>query len=257
MFIIFWVLFSLLGTHSYVLTNTKNFTPQQWQKINYFLNHPDSTPMMINQLKKKIFCRYLNWSTYQAVKFKKFHRYKCRNLNVKELGLYAQIGLYKAVKKYNGKYPFYRYANIHIQGQLYKGLTDLFPITSVSKKERRSKKNINEKNMTTYLIEKKYKKRLESKFVGIESEWMFDKLQKNNDNDMNDIIQKWDKLSYLDEIWNKIQFLEPFPKRIFTLKYNADFDKIRSNKEISILMGCSEEYIRITIKRNIEKIIQK
>jgi hypothetical protein len=46
------------------------------------------------------------------------------------------------------------------------------------------------------------------------------------------------------EIWNIINNFDPFTKRVYQLKYDYEFNKIRTNKEISVLMSCSEEYVR-------------
>ena len=48
------------------------------------------------------------------------------------------------------------------------------------------------------------------------------------------------------ELWVKINELDPFTKRCFHLKYNYDFEEIRSNKEVAKMMSCSAETIRKT-----------
>ena len=101
---------------------------------------------------------------------------------------------------------------------------------------------------------------MDSRFVGKEEEWMFDKLGRHGGYENNYSVGKeswWDEMSVYQPIWQKIETLEPMKKRIFHLKYSHDFDKIRSNREIASLMGCSEEYIRVLLKRNIAKLIPK
>lgn len=56
-------------------------------------------------------------------------------------------------------------------------------------------------------------------------------------------------LSY--EKWDKINNLNSFTVKIFSLKYDFEFNKLRSNKNISNLMCCSEEYIRKSIDTGI------
>jgi RNA polymerase sigma factor (sigma-70 family) len=245
---------------------SKNITPMQWKSIRFLLTHANTSASMTNQIKTKIFYRYSGWALYQAIQFKKFHKHKTRNIALKDLTMYSQIGLYKAVKKYHGKYPFHPHVNIYIQGELFKGLTDLHPITSVSKKERRYslKKKIEEvrlKNGTISDFEKQkcvYKRNMDSRFVGKEEEWMFDKLGRNGGYESNLIgYEMYEYQQIWQQIWQKIETLEPMKKRIFHLKYSYDFDKIRTNREIGTLMGCSEEYIRVLLKRNVVKLIQK
>jgi len=264
-FFFFSSLVSVTETLEY--TSVKNITPMQWKSIRFLLTHANASVSMTNQIKTKIFYRYSGWAIYQAIQFKKFHKHKTRNIALKDLTMHSQIGLYKAVKKYHGKYPFHPHVNIYIQGELLKGLTDLHPITSVSKKDRRSslKKKLEEvalKNVTISDLGKQkwiYKRNLDSRFVGKEEEWMFDKVGRHGGYENNYSVgkERWDEMSEYQPIWQKIEDLEPMKKRIFHLKYSHDFDKIRSNREIASLMGCSEEYIRVLLKRNIAKLIPK
>ena len=53
----------------------------------------------------------------------------------------------------------------------------------------------------------------------------------------------------------KINNLAPFSKRIMYLKYDKDFNKIRSNKIISHLMCCSEENIRKNLQETLKRLI--
>ena len=61
-------------------------------------------------------------------------------------------------------------------------------------------------------------------------------------------------LKYLraENIYN----LEPFSKRIMYLKYDIEFNKIRSNKIIAVLMCCSEENVRKTLYETLQKLIK-
>ena len=265
-FFLFLGLVSVIKTLEY--TSVKNITPAQWKSIRFLLTHENTSVSMTKQIKTKIFYRYSGWALYQAIQFKKFHKHKTRNITLKDLTMYSQIGLYKAIKKYQGKYPFHPHVNIYIQGELLKGLTDLHPITSVSKKERSSslKKKMEEvrlKNGTVSDLGKQkwiYKRNLDSRFIGKEEEWMFDKLGRNGGGHESIYSVRYEMYEYQQiwqHIWQKIETLDPMKKRIFHLKYRYDFEKIRSNREIGTLMGCSEEYIRVLLKRNIFKLIQK
>ena len=48
--------------------------------------------------------------------------------------------------------------------------------------------------------------------------------------------------------------LDAFSKRIMYLKYDNEFNKIRSNKIIGELMCCSEENIRQNLRKTLQKI---
>jgi DNA-directed RNA polymerase sigma subunit (sigma70/sigma32) len=56
------------------------------------------------------------------------------------------------------------------------------------------------------------------------------------------------------EMWEKINKLDAFSKRIMYLKYDNEFNKIRSNKIIGELMCCSEENIRQNLRKTLQKI---
>jgi DNA-directed RNA polymerase sigma subunit (sigma70/sigma32) len=51
------------------------------------------------------------------------------------------------------------------------------------------------------------------------------------------------------ELWISIKSeLNLFSYKVFTYKYNIEFDKVMSDEKIAILMGCSEETIRKSLK---------
>ena len=56
------------------------------------------------------------------------------------------------------------------------------------------------------------------------------------------------------EIWEKINGLDDFSKRIIYIKYDFEFNKIRSNSKIAELMCCSKEHIRKKFKNIIFKL---
>ena len=60
-----------------------------------------------------------------------------------------------------------------------------------------------------------------------------------------------------ETMWERIDELEPFERKIFRYKFDFHFNKIRSNIEISKLMSCSEEYVRLSLKNRIKKLCNK
>jgi RNA polymerase sigma factor (sigma-70 family) len=214
-----------------------NLSNNQWKDIRLLLQHPKTTIAMREHIRQIIFTKYRTWTIHQAYIFKRYHRYKCRNINIEDLTLYSLEGLQIAVNKYNGSSYFHTYANQYILWKLYEGLTDLQPITIISKSIRkRSNKPIKNRNQ--------YKKLLNSQFIGFDHYWMFEKNQER---------KSLKKERNVEELWEKIE-LDIFSKRVFQYKYDIFFNKIRSNKEISELMCCSEETIRMNIKKTREKL---
>ena len=93
---------------------------------------------------------------------------------------------------------------------------------------------------------------LTTKLINYSDNWQFDKIYNKKE------IEHLDKITKIDsnnELWIKIENLDPFLKRIFYLKYDFEFNIIRSNKHISELMCCSEENIRKNLVKTIKGII--
>lgn len=217
--------------------NSLNLTGEQWKLIKTVINNSKTPDRMKNKISNIIYDKYETWAIHQAYEFKKFHKYKCRNINIQDLILYSLEGLKMASQKYNGKTFFHLYAYIYIKGSLYNGLTDLLPITNIPKNIRKNNKN-DIKTVNNFY----YKKLLNTRFVGYNEYWMFEKKQIFDDNkDESNLI----------EIWNDINInLDAYSKRVFHYKYNYYFEKINSNKKIAELMACSEENIRMNLKKS-------
>jgi hypothetical protein len=104
------------------------------------------------------------------------------------------------------------------------------------------------KNKTNYtsLELKNYNKLLQTRLVDYSDEWQFDKLKEYN---KNFILDKFEIQESYMEFWRKISLLKPFFRNILYLKYDFEFNKIRSNKKISELLCCSEENIRYNLRK--------
>jgi len=187
-----------------------------------------------------LFLSYEKWSVQKAKDFKKFHSYKCRNIDINDLIVSGRLGLFKSIKKYNGNTSFIYFSEIYIKSELFRTLTNYFSISYISKKER-----IKNKSNFTKLELYRYKKLLEPSWVGYSDYWRFDKLKDNTET----IIDNLENQESNKRIWEKINTLDSSLKKIIHLKYDYDFNKIRSNKEIGELMAYSEENIRLKIKK--------
>ena len=122
-------------------------------------------------------------------------------------------------------------------------MTDLQPLTFIPKHLRRSKNWMSK--ITKYQKNKKYlKKTLNPSFIGTDN-WMIEKRQKEETTQLEKIIDD----EYIANVWLKINEIDEYSKNIFYLKYNYQFEKIRSNKNISLIMNCSEEKVRKNLKQ--------
>ena len=213
--------------HAYLTIN-------QWKKINCILINQKHTPIQKQQINILIYKHYEIWATTQAHKFKQLHYYKCKGIPKSEISLYAKMGLYKAVIKYNPtrlkNISFAVYALIYIRSELYTCITELHPITTVSKYIRRMGQN--SRNNETII-------------QPTLSTCMLDKYSKQN------YIEKHTYLT-ANELWQKIEYdinVSPKIKRTIKLKFTYDFKKKRSNKEVAEIVGCSEETVRKQINQ--------
>lgn len=208
----------------------------QWKTIQNLLEHNQLTLPMRNKINVILFYHYDDWSCYKANEFKKIHNYKCNHIPLEELQMYARLGLMNAIRNYKGKSVFSHYANIYIQGELYRGMTELHPLTLASLRDRKSKP----------LPSTKKKHILTTYFVG-NKEWMIDKIQYSKNNLDNEILNKH---IIKEEFWN---ILDKQPnikaKRMIRYKFDCEWNQLRTNKQVAELMGCSQEHVRKTIKK--------
>jgi hypothetical protein len=190
-------------------------------------------------INKHIFKNYDNWAIKQAKLFRNRHRYKCiqKNIKLDELIFYSRIGLYKSIEKYNGFSSFTNYSIYYVNGELNQALSDAFALSILPKTFR-----LKNKSNLTDLEKIRYKKLLYTNSAQIE-------LVAN--------ARKYDyNIRPFQDIWCEIGQMNIFDKRVFELKYDFFLNKQLSNKKISILMCCSEEHIRKTIKKCIQSVIK-
>jgi len=187
---------------------------------------------------------YKDWTRKQVFKFKYKHYYKCKRVSTPELLLYGDVGLFKAIRKYNGKAEFHKYAGIYIDGELKNAISDSYSLSIIPRAERKKKRNLNNK-----IEMEEYKNKLEVRTYGRPNHWTY------NNNFLDDLIDEEEKQNFLREKWYKINQLNGFQKRIMYLKYDYEFNSIRSNNKISKLMCCSEEWVRKNINDVKEKLI--
>ena len=210
-------------------------TINQWKVVQTIITQEDVSDTIKEKVRLCIFKNYNNWAIHKAYDFKKLHKYKCRHIKIEELSLYASCGLWQAIQKYDGVHSFPHFASFYISGELYKGLTKLYPISSVPKKIRVQRKT----------GEQKQPMQLSIIYYGKDT-WLLDNNQIDDTNTYDEYTDIWVKINDIED---------PFTKKIFHYKYNFYLDKIRTNKEISLLMCCSEEKVRNTLVKEIEKLL--
>ena len=72
----------------------------------------------------------------------------------------------------------------------------------------------------------------------------------NISNNLMSLIKKsLDNKDKYDIIWEVVNHLDNFSKSVFKFKYSYKFDHHYTNKELASIFGCSEEKIRINVKK--------
>jgi len=189
----------------------------QLVRINRLLMNPVLPDKNKHLLQNVLYNNYENWALELGKKFKKLHNYKCRHIARNEIDLYSRIGLLNAVRCYSPTKEnsmFHLFAKHHVSGKLYHGMTQMSPIVNVSKKKLRNKGT-------------KYVRATHESFI-LEGKHI------NNNNS--------------EFLWNHIEeTCDPFTRRCIIYKFDYEFSMLRSNKEVSKLMSCSEETVRTMI----------
>lgn len=221
----------------------------QWNSIQSIIQNKKTTDEIRNSVNKILFKAYEKFAINQVYKFKKYHKQKCFNINIEDLILSSKLGLFKSIKKYKGNTNFENYSTQYIQGELYKCLTDFHEINNIPKSIRKKRKS----NLT-FMERRKYNKGLKTSFVSANDFWRFDKIQMKSDKKMDQGDKDYESEKRL-ELWTKLNkyfqnnSFSIKNKRIFLLKYDVDFNVIRSNANISQIIGCSEENIRLVLNK--------
>lgn len=221
-------------------------TTTQWSLIKQVLGHPQRTPIMVEQINQVLYQHYRYKAFELANGFKVKYSALCSHITTTELNQYAAKGLLLAIKNYNPKYPFSGHLSLYVNSQLYIGLSDLQPLTIIPRHLRLSKKW---RSKNKFL----YKTLTNTKLVGSDH-YLYD--VKQDTNSKTNHLENSSKYSDLVEIWCIINNLDIESQKIMKYKYNFYMKKIRSNREVGILMCCSDETIRKKVL-SIQNIIQK
>jgi RNA polymerase sigma factor (sigma-70 family) len=209
----------------------------QFKLINNLLRNPLLKNKERDHINIILYKAYENFAIKKAIEFKNLHKYKCSDIKIEELFFASRMGLFKSIKKYNGKYQFINYSTIYINAELYKLLTEKYSLSILPKSYR--SKNKSALSMAELI---KYKRLLNTKLSCQYEAWQLDTIFVNNQ----DINEENGKNDCLKETIHK---LTPFSKRVLQLKYNLVDNVIISNNKIAKLMGCSEETIRKELVR--------
>ena len=212
----------------------KLLTKSQWFDIQYYIVAPDTTPSMMEKVRHILFHRYVPLAHSMTKNFRKFHRRKSQSISEGDMLFLAYKGLYDSVRNYNGKYSFTKYAKIYINGALYKSLTVHNPISKLSTNERRFR--VTDKDSDYYELRKN--------------------IYLNTRDYLRSKLQPEPSDYHYSRKWKIINTFSPFVRRCFYYRFDFYFNTIRTNKNVGVLMCCSEELVRRNIANYITLLNQ-
>lgn len=228
---------------SYYLSNCLGYLQlEQTILINKLIQNKKLTPIMRQRIDKIIFNNYTNKTRSDAYIFYKKNYKLLKNVKKNTLNLYAQTGLIKSIKKFNGKSNFYNYSTIYIKSEMLKCISD------------------HQFNILPHHIQtsRKISKYIKSKYnimkfgsTNSEDEWKLDNINvlaynKNYDSENNNQL-----FNIIQKILNN---LDPKIKRTFNYRYSYDIKIIRSIIHVSELMCWSNEQTRLILSEVFNKI---
>jgi RNA polymerase sigma factor (sigma-70 family) len=218
----------------FILINLINFTNSyltnyQWSLINKIIINKNTPLEIKNKVNEIIFNNYKDKVSYESHLFRKKNFKHLRKIQLDEIKQYGYLGLFKAIKNYNGYSNFYSYAKIYIHSELLRSISEL---------------------SNTNLEPHKYKSQniLKNNFTKINygnDEWLMEKFAKKN---------TYNKINNLQiyEIHETILNLEPFTKKIFYYRFGYNLDEYNKINKICELMCCSDETVRLELNKCIQ-----
>jgi hypothetical protein len=201
--------------YSYITTN-------EWKVIRSCLQSPIKKDIK-NTINNIIFYNYKNLVVKKAYQFQTLNTVYLYNINNIDIQAYALLGLFDAIKNYNGKLNFNDYCNTYVNKYLFKAI----------------------KCLTTYKI--------------IPSN-TFDKQQKiivyNKINFPNFIIKKKNNNIDIEYVHHLVNHLDEKFTKIFYYRFDYKLNKIRTIEEISNMTNLKIEIINKILKYVIIYIIK-
>jgi len=171
---------------------------------------------------------YEGWAVGIGTMFRRQHYYRCKHIPPDEMGTYARRGLLQAIRCYRPTRPtsmFHLFAYHHVRGELYRGMTELGPISPLTKKERR-RRGVARALETEATLPTSYSQ-----------EWLANLADPLNPSPPSPAPSA--------ALWEHIyDTVDPFTCRCLVYKFDYDFNVVRSNLEVARLMMCSEETVR-------------
>ena len=218
----------------FVYIQTLHLSPKQMYSARGLLMNPALTDAQRQSVQNLLYVSHEKWAIKKAKEFKQLHHYKCRDISTDELVLSSRIGLLKSSKKYDGRSAFVRFSEIYVKSELLRTLTMRLSITNCISTRDRLKSSQTAK--ITRVVE------------------MLDRLVPT-ETPTPEENQKTSE--FYKSVWQFVDTLDAFTKRVIWLKYDYEFKVQRSNKQVAELMCCSEETVRKSVVKYCKGVAQE
>lgn len=103
----------LLYVYQIIAYSYKMMTPTQWRYIRIMIQNNKTTQSMREKIQYILYNRHTPLLHSLIRNFRRYHKFKSKQVQYKDYEQYASIGLLHAIRKYNGYYLFYPYAKIY------------------------------------------------------------------------------------------------------------------------------------------------
>lgn len=202
-------------------------TPTQWTIVDNSIRYyrQMESKEYIQPINDFIYSNHHNWTLHFTNTFVKQNKFYLNQNQQSELYVYATRGLLKAINNYDGYGNFYSYSKIYMNGELYKGISDLGPMRLLPH---------------SYRVNKKWKQKNKSKYDFYNQQiehirWTSSCISNINTD------TKLNILSIVNELDNQERLL-------FSLRYDENMNKKYTLKQIGDFYGYSSETIRKKMK---------
>jgi len=203
-------------------------TPTQWTIVDNSIRYyrQMESKEYIQPIHDFIYSNHHNWTLHFTNTFVKQNKFYLNQNQQSELYVYATRGLLKAINKYDGYGNFYSYSKIYMNGELYKGISELGPMRLLPH---------------NYRVNKKWKQKNKSKYDFYNQQiqcidWTASCISNINTD------TKLNILSIVNELDNQERLL-------FSLRYDENMNKKYTLKQIGEFYGYSSETIRKKLKK--------
>ena len=223
---------------TFCIANGFQLNNYQYTTIMKLIKNNSLSPLQREKINIVLYKSHIDYSEKRALIFKKKHGYTCNKISNDEMKFYGKMGLYRAIKKYNGQTNFTYYSSLYINYQLIDAVTDAYSLSILpAYKRARGKKNMTKEQSTHY------NNMLNVNTFG-DKDFLLKSINLNKEKQ-----HEYYNMYKTKKIWDFVNNMEPVLKKVFYLKYDSDFNIQRNTKQIAELLEYTEANVRLLQKK--------